>query len=145
MGTKSKTFFHFQSDTIKEPKNTGLIMYKQYDGYPDGLGLDIAKACLTENLEELELVNDFSDKYTQANGIGCLAATIVKVLKDGCGNVYLCEGSDKDISMLDYYYVVSPSNGTVGNILISCYDAINDKLEFEGTPKEWFKKYVNDN
>lgn len=141
MGTRSKTFFHFKSETVKDPKNTSLIMYKQYDGYPEGTGLAIAKACINKDGKELKLVNGFNNEHTQANGIGCLAATIIKNLKNGCGNVYLCEGKDKDISDLDYYYTVSPSNKNIGNIIITCYNANDNKLQFKGTPKEWIKKY----
>ena len=140
MGTRSKTFFHFNSETANDPTNTGLIMYRQFDGYPEGAGLDIANACLNPDGDELVLVNGFSDKYTQANGIGCLAATIVKNLKDGCGNIYLCDGNDKDLDWLDYYYTVSPSSGDTGDIIITCYN-YDGEIEFSGRPLEWIKKY----
>jgi hypothetical protein len=114
MGTRSKTFFHFDNSTVKDPNDSKLILYRQYDGYPDGHGLDLAEACLNSDGEELQLVNGYNNKNTQANGMGCLAATIVSKLKDGCGNIYLEDGDSNDLGWLDYYYTVSPSKGSCG-------------------------------
>lgn len=60
-------------------------IYRQYDGYPDGMGIDIKQA-----IGGKQIVNGYNDAETQLNGGGCLAAYLVGKLKKGeCGGVYL--------------------------------------------------------
>ena len=56
-------------------------IYRQYDGYPEGMGLDLANF-----LSEFTVVNGLgADSYKSkiANGAGCLAAQLVAHLKNG--------------------------------------------------------------
>ena len=76
-------------------------MYRQFDGYPEGMGEDLKKA-----LAGRVLVNGFNDAKTQCNGMGCLAAMVVAELKEGCGNVYLHAPGTSDI-WEDYVYTLS--------------------------------------
>lgn len=88
MGTRSLT--HFKDENNK----TIVTIYRQFDGYPSGMGLDIA-----EFLDKITVVNGFGMKEeagTHANGMGCLAAQFIKYIKDGIGNVYLYPPDIKD-------------------------------------------------
>jgi hypothetical protein len=62
-------------------------IYKQYDGYPEGLGKR-----LVEMLAPIKLVNGIGleDRGSPiANGMDCLAAQVVANLKKRAGDVYL--------------------------------------------------------
>ena len=84
MGTRSLTYVYDKSGAI----NVRLVcMYRQYDGYPSGHGLELA-----EFLTKRKIINGISGdtSKTAANGMGCLAAQIVSHFKgDSIGGVYL--------------------------------------------------------
>lgn len=87
MGTSGITHFH-QSD-IESP--VICYVYKQSDGYPDGLGEQIKK-----HLGPAKLVNGIrfdedSGGYLkgQVNGMGCAAAQFIAAMKDGVGGIYM--------------------------------------------------------
>lgn len=68
-------------------------IYRQFDGYPDGLGDDIKTA-----LGGKELVNGYNDPKRQVNGMGCAAAMLIGALKGGeCGNVYVYKPNASDV------------------------------------------------
>jgi hypothetical protein len=79
MGTRSTTLLIEKSTNEKtgKPKLTKLIkFYRQMDGYPEGHGLDMARF-----LNKGNLVNGFGlTDELQFNGIGCLAAQLIKKL-----------------------------------------------------------------
>jgi hypothetical protein len=72
----------------KNYKNKLMTMYRQYDGYPSGMGLELA-----EFLNGGKVVNGISflngDDKLVFNGAGCLAAQLVAHFKDGAGGFYL--------------------------------------------------------
>lgn len=79
MGTRSLTYVY---DTDNTPV---VCMYRQYDGYMEGHGLELA-----EFLSPLAVVNGLGAKSEKvANGMGCLAAQMVAHFKDGAGQFYL--------------------------------------------------------
>lgn len=86
MGTRS---------TIAIYENTKhlVTIYQQYDGYPSGVGLQLAKF-----VSSGKLVNGLSgDKGPVFNGMGCLAAALIKKLKDGPGGTYIVpEGQEEE-------------------------------------------------
>lgn len=98
MGTRSLT--HIKSD---DGTKTLLTIYKQYDGYPEGLGQDLANL-----IGGMNIVNGYSEGDS-ANGMSCLAAQVVKALKDGIGNVYIYPANAKDCGE-EYTYVIRLSN-----------------------------------
>jgi hypothetical protein len=61
-------------------------MYRQFDGYPKGHGLELA-----EFLNSKTIINGFQDQTmaTHANGMGCLAAQMVAHFKTEIGGIYL--------------------------------------------------------
>ena len=92
MGTRSlSTFISTWKDekTGKTKKEKIVTMYRQYDGYPTGHGLELA-----EFIAQGRLVNGISsnEKGLVFNGMGCLAAQVVANFKDGPGNIYLHRG-----------------------------------------------------
>lgn len=79
MGTRSLTKIYDDDVPL-------VCMYRQYDGYPSGHGVELA-----EFLKGLEITNGIrhSEPRRTANGAGCLAAQLVTALKKGPGNIYL--------------------------------------------------------
>lgn len=95
MGTRSLTY-------VKENGKNLLCIYRQYDGYPQGMGKD-----LYDFLYGFEVVNGFGKaKPKLANGMGCLAAQLVKELKVDTGNVYIYPADSKDVGE-EYTYSIN--------------------------------------
>jgi len=103
MGTRSLTRV-FDGDTEI------ACIYKQFDGYPSGLGQD-----LYEFVNSCYLVNGFNAK-DQFNGAGDLAARLVVLLRegavDGPGGVYLVAPGTKDMDEEYVYEIRCPKRGT---------------------------------
>ena len=81
MGTRSLTF------TYDRDGEKIMCLYRQYDGYPEGHGTDLA-----------EILNN-----TESNGMECLSASIVAKLKTGAYNIYLYP-TDVDSCGQEYEY-----------------------------------------
>ena len=127
------------ADGHLHPEKSVVNIYRQYDGYPEGHGQDLA-----EFLSEFTIVNGFSpgsqDKKV-ANGTGCLAAQLVEYLKEGqVGGVYLeqCNGEPGD-SWEEYIYTLYPKEGEP--TFISIYDVYKEECIFVGTAKDLQTKY----
>ena len=119
----------------KHPEKACVNMYRHYDGYPKGHGIELA-----EFLRDFRVVNglgsDLPDKI--ANGMGCLAAQLIAYMKDGPGNVYV-ESPDSKRSDLEYaYYVWVVENK---DIWISIFDTFDEKCIFVGKPEKLIEKY----
>jgi len=103
MGTRSLT--HVKSDVWDEDETpkTLVTIYRQMDGYPSGLGEEMA-----EFLRGRIVVNGFGGGTPEkaSNGMGCLAASLVGALKDGIGSVYLYPPDSKDCGE-EYVYTIS--------------------------------------
>lgn len=114
MGTRSLTHIKTAGKTSK----TLCTIYRQYDGYPEGMGADLAAI-----IAPRKLVYAFQHRKAQANGMGCLATLIIAALKgDDCENVYVYPVNAKDQGE-DYTYVVYAQGDEVR---ISCVeDAID--------------------
>jgi hypothetical protein len=133
MGTRSETIIIDGNKIICQ-------IYRQYDGYPEGHGKDLAALC------DLKIVNGFGDpKAKVANGFGCLAAQIIKGLKDGVGGVYLTQPDANPGEWTEYVYVV---NGVKNDYpVIECHTnptgawpfnlQTENKSIFKGNAKDW--------
>ena len=118
----------------EEPNQTIVDIYHHWDGYPEGLGVTLASY-----LDDMKIVNGLSgDDKNIANGLGCLAASLVAELKDGPGNVYI-EPRDSH-SWIEYYYVIW--GDTDKEIWISIFD--EGECIFVGKPRDLLKKYYTD-
>ena len=139
MGTRSLTYIEESYETaiadeennneVHETKQNILCMYRQYDGYLSGHGAELA-----EFLQGFNIVNGIrlgTPKRT-ANGMGCLAAQLISLFKDGIGNIYIHHPNDEDCGE-EYTYTIYEKNGKV---CIRAYDVWAKKIIFDGSPKE---------
>jgi hypothetical protein len=142
MGTRSLTHFierykEVSKDKRRKPKVKDteiVVMYRQYDGYPSGHGIQLA-----EFLVKGKLVNGISFAETQLlfNGMGCLTAQVVANFKEGAGNIYLHTAGTKDC-WEEYDYYVIGDNDTM-ELTLKCV-GYGGKVLFEGTPKEFLEQ-----
>ena len=113
MGTRSLVH-------IKEGKKTIVTIYRQYDGYPTGMGDDI-KEILNNGM--VNILNGFSLNHQvpkQFNGMGCLAAYLIGELKKKkIGNVYIFPANIKDVGE-DFTYTISEDLGIL-NLKVTAY------------------------
>ena len=119
MGTRSITC------VLDEQGNKIIEMYKQFDGYPDGLGVE-----LKEFIASGIMVNGIgADTIKVFNGINCFAAQLVDYLKDGAGGIYLhaptsnYKSKKKYVEMYtaEYYYEID------SDLNIKCWDTYENK------------------
>ncbi len=105
MGTRSLTrvFETYTSrKTNKVVKEKLMTMYCQYDGYPSGMGMDLANF-----LESGKVVNGIgADSGRVFNGSGCLSAQLIAELKDGPGNLYIYPINAKDCGEEYEYHII---------------------------------------
>lgn len=124
MGTR--TIVHLKDENNK----TILTLYRQYDGYPTGMGNDIKKIL---NNGVVEIRNGFTTKDQiprQFNGMGCLSAFLVGELKNKkIGNVYIQEPNTKDMGE-DYTYTLSLSK--LGTLKLKVVENYKNKTIFDG-------------
>ena len=115
MGTRSLTFVYEDNKAI-------INMYRQYDGYPEGHGQELADflsgfAAITNGIR-------VGETRRTANGMGCLAAQLVANFKTEVGGFYLYPTSAKDCGQ-DYEYHVYQDK-----VVVKDYDG---KQLFRGT------------
>jgi hypothetical protein len=77
------------TSSIIEFQDEGKVLccvYAQYDGYPEGRGVDLARFLVSK-----KLVNGLplTREEHLANGMGCLAAQWITQEKKGPGGVYM--------------------------------------------------------
>ncbi len=127
MGTRALTFVY---DADRQPF---LNLYRQYDGYIEGHGAELA-----EFLAGKKLVNGYGKESTElANGMGCLAASLVANFKETVGGFYIHSVTSTDCGQ-DYEYHVYKDRVKVlgpGSIF---NPGVNAAL-FEGTWAEFAK------
>ena len=114
------------------PEKKLVSIYKQYDGYPEGLGVTIA-----DYLYGKKMVNGIGvDRSIVFNGLGCLAASLIAELKEEAGNVYV-DNPESPHGWLDYEYVIWGDEGK--DIWISIFDGNN--CIFVGKPYKLLREY----
>jgi hypothetical protein len=138
MGTRST--FRFiekgKDENGKVWKRNYILVYFQYDGYPVGRGLDVAKWLTTGTL-----VNGININETRLvfNGTGCLAAQFVAKFKEGAGGCYIYPLSDRGYAGENYLYDVIVEDF---KITFVCRNNNKSKsIVFSGTPEEFIEKY----
>ena len=97
-------------------------IYRHWDGYPAGLGVDIARVC-----------NNIKDK-----NVSEFAIDFVSVIED-TNRIELLAISDVDMGQ-EYIYTILPKNDTA-EVFISIYDVWKDKVVFVGQPDKLIEKY----
>ena len=143
MGTRSLTYIEESWETavadeennneVHETTQNILCMYRQYDGYLSGHGMELA-----EFLQDFNVVNGYNmnSPSRTANGIGCLAAQLISHFKDGVGNIYIHEPNATDCGE-EFTYTIYKNKGEV---CIRAYDVWSEKIIFDGTPEELLTK-----
>jgi hypothetical protein len=102
MGTRALTF-------VYEGERALVNMYRQYDGYPSGHGLELA-TFLTRG----QLVNGLSGKdKVSFNGMSCLAASMIANFKETPGGFYIYSVEETECGQ-DYEYHVYEGQGSEG-------------------------------
>ena len=100
-------------------------IYRHWDGYPAGLGVDIARVC-----------SKIKDK-----SVSEFAIDFVSVMED-TDKIELLAISDVDMGQ-EYIYTIFPKNDT-SEVFISVYDVWQDKVVFVGQPDKLIEKYDAD-
>lgn len=136
MGTRSLTKFYCGTD--KSTRTPIVTVYRQFDGYLSGHGLELAKF-----LKNKRIVNGLGGDDTDvANGTGCLAAQFIKEFKDGPGGIYIMLPGDH---WQEYEYRVFVDE-TEQTITVKAYDLYGKngrtRLLFSGNPVE-FETFCN--
>ena len=113
MGTRSLTrvIQKWNDEVTNKTKSQTLVcMYRQMDGYPSGMGADLA-----EFLNGGKMVNGISLGETERafNGMGCLAARMVAHFKDGVGGIYLYPTNVKDVWQNYEYEIIEDENNNL--------------------------------
>jgi hypothetical protein len=103
MGTRALTFVYssYKQKNGKIKYSPIINLYRQYDGYPSGHGVELA-----DFLGQFNIVNGLNSSQTGriANGMGCLAAQLVSHFKGSdAGQFYLHSTDAKDCGQ-DYEY-----------------------------------------
>jgi len=123
-------------------KNVGksyINMYRQFDGYIEGMGVDLA-----EFLLPFIIVNGISlnENRKIANGSGCLAAQLVAHFKQEAGGIYLHPTEGKPGACWEEYIytIFVTDNPKKESITIAVYDVWEKENIFVGTPAELLEK-----
>jgi hypothetical protein len=143
MGTRSLTVFVNHGEEI-------AVLYRQYDGYPSGMGKD-----LSEFLIGLEVVNGIptNQSYKRyANGGACLAVQLIHYLKQkdafnpcqqnahgAAGNYYLYKAETRDVGE-EWIYTLSCDD--TPNIHVKVEEVASEKVYTFSNAKE-FKTWID--
>jgi len=135
MGTRSLTTFikTWKDEKTQKQKQVKIVtMYRQYDGYPEVHGKELAYF-----LSSGKMVNGISmgDKGIVFNGMGCLAAQVVAHFKEGAGGFYLHRGGIKNCGEVYRYDIIWDED--TNELTLNCYDVYGKKYLFKGNPKEF--------
>lgn len=149
MGTRALTFVYesYKDEQGKVVHQPIINLYRQYDGYPSGHGVELA-----EFLQRGRLVNGLSGRDDVVfNGMGCLAAQLVANFKKESGGFYLHPVTAVDCGQ-DYEYHVYENGDR--KICVRVTDrgcnmfglTMSDKNEnlFDGTVDEFFNYCYED-
>ena len=144
MGTRSLTYVYdtnFEEDT--GPGKAVVCIYRQMDGYLEGMGTDLATF-----LADMQICNGYGTAQNTgrwANGAGCLAAQLVKELKNGIGSIYLRSTEEPKDSGQDYTYRIYAGDETGIEFVAFDNDYEGNEIElFRGPPAaflEWVAKH----
>lgn len=111
MGTRSITTI---IETVAGTPRKITTIYRQYDGYPSGHGKE-----LFEFLKNMRICNGYGSEQKGgkwANGAGCLAAQLIKKLKDDIGGIYI-EAPRTRLDGEDYGYEITIKDASI-NVVV---------------------------
>ena len=140
MGTRSLTRIIPRQEGIaynkghEHAEDAWVTMYRHYDGDPAWHGLDLA-----HYLKDFNIINGIGEEASMgihANGVGCLAAQMIKSFKTEVGDIYIRPGGGDE----DYIYTIFPKEGEP--IYIAIYRVYTKECIFVGTPQSLIDKYT---
>lgn len=126
-----------------------VCIYRHCDGYPEGIGSEIAEFLSGRRIVNGIPVGRDSDELL-ANGAGDLAAQLVTHLKKpyAVGNVYVHSTKTKDIGEEYEYHIHVAGEGKA--IILDCYEVTGGyrqkrqmKRLFSGEPEHW-KEFIKE-
>lgn len=118
MGTRSLTVvFEPPAEGKNRPEQEIAVLYRQYDGYVDGHGHELASF-----LDGKEIVNGLSGSRPVFNGMDCMMASIVAHFKTEPGGFYLHSAGSRDMGEEYVYEVRQDENGET-EITVIAYDS----------------------
>ena len=123
MGTRSRTIIHDDAVPL-------ISMYRQFDGYLSGHGLELARFLI-----DMKIVNGLGlERKRVANGAGCLAAQMIAQFKTAPGDFYIesIPADSEDLDHIDYVYNVHVNAGEI------TVTVVGSEQEFQGTATEFF-------
>ncbi len=139
MGTRSVTKITDNQWPSSGPAETLVAMYRQFDGYPEGHGLELARF-LAPKVIVNGIPGGVSTKHL-ANGAGCLAAQVLAHFKaeTGVGGIYIHPlGSASE----DYNYLLTVNPpGQPLTLVVTEYD--DTEPIFNGTIADYLTHYNN--
>jgi hypothetical protein len=120
MGTRSLTrvIETYTDNNGKQKQEKLLTMYRQFDGYPSGHGLELAEF-ITSGVVVNGIGGD--NKQKVFNGAGCFAAQMISHFKgDSAGGFYIYSNSAKDVGEEYEYHVLVDFN--TKQVTLKCYE-----------------------
>lgn len=124
MGTSARVIFKSEGQKV-------FNMRAHYDGYPDGVGMDLSRIMAEGQLVHGLGLDRTLGKYF--NGDSCMAASVISLMKKEPGNIYLYP-VEYDFGA-NYTYVIN----------VDEKEEITTKMtggkSFEGTLKEFIQEF----
>lgn len=124
MGTPARVIFKSEGQTV-------FNMRANYDGYPDGVGLDLARIMAEGQLVHGLGLDRTLGKYF--NGDSCMAVSVIALMKKEPGNIYLYP-TNQDMDT-NYTYVINVDEKEEITIKMT------GGKSFEGTLEEFIEKF----
>jgi hypothetical protein len=115
-----------------------MLLYGQYDGYPNGVPTQVAKF-----IAKGTMTNGYSttDDSIVFNGAGCMAAQLVAHLKEGVGTYYIHSLSSRGTCGEDYLYDIIVDHNEHSIVMVGYHNDERRTEFFRGTPQEFVEKY----
>lgn len=117
MGTRA--LVHVKDD--ETPETTLITIYRQYDGYPEGLGKEII-----EKFANHQITNGISlnrpNPESFSNGMGEFAADLLYFLKEShpSGNIYVFPPDCSDVGEEYTYTITQTDDGFLAMECVNC-------------------------
>ena len=122
MGTRS--IIHIKDGDLISP--TLVSIYRQYDGYPVGMGKNIIEILNGGNCKVVNGYGKDDELPHSYNTMGCLAAYLISKLKDKIGNVYVYPIDSQGVGE-EYIYTLYTQEGRVFLSVNEAYGENEDK------------------
>jgi hypothetical protein len=104
-----------------------LCIYRQFEGYPSGHGVELAKFTASR-----PFVNGIGENNEVFNGMGCYAAQLVSHLKGNeAGGIYIYAPGSTDV-WEEYVYEVRGESTNPSNVSLAVFAAGDEAALFKG-------------